>query len=104
MEKGGSAQRRECYRQSERAGRGNRMELQTAPAAFSTYIDLHLLVQAVVHDQAVSHSNPVWLHRMPRNIGIIAHVGIVKVGDSLLVGAGWCCKLHIRRSKRRHDE
>ena len=39
-----------------------------------TYIDFHLLVQAIIHNQTVGHPNPVRLHRMPRDIGIITHV------------------------------
>ena len=29
-----------------------------------TYINLHLLVETIVHDQAMGHPNPMGLHRM----------------------------------------
>ena len=68
-----------------------------------TYVDLHFLIQAVIHDQAVSHSYAVRFHWMPRNIGIVAHVRIVEVRNGLLLGASWCCDLHIHGGKRCHD-
>lgn len=39
-----------------------------------------MLVKAVVHDQAVSHPNAVWLHGMSSDVGIITHIRIVEVG------------------------
>lgn len=78
--------------------RGKRMRAHIAQP-FQTHIDFHLLIQAVVHNQAVSHSNPVRFHGMPRNIGIVAHVRIVEVRNGLLVAASWCRELHIHGGK-----
>ena len=78
------------------------MDVQVAER-HQTYVNFHLLIQAIVHNQAVSHSNPVRFHGMPRNIGIIAHVRIVEVGNCLLVGATWCRELYINGGKRCHD-
>lgn len=52
-----------------------------------TYINLEEFVNVVVHDQAVGQSNAMRLHGMARNVRIIANIGVVKVGDLLLVGA-----------------
>ena len=43
-------------------------------AVGKTYIYLHLLIQLIVHDEAVSHSYSVRLHRMSGDVGIIAHI------------------------------
>jgi hypothetical protein len=40
----------------------------------ATYVNLHLGVQAIIHDQAVGHPYAVRLHGMPRNVGIVADV------------------------------
>ena len=69
---------------------------------FLAYIDFHLLIQAIIHNQTMSHPNPVRFHGMPCNIGIIAHVRIVKVCNGLLVGASWYRELLIHRGKGRH--
>lgn len=50
-----------------------------------TYIYLHLLVQAIVHDEAVCHAYPMGFHGMPRDIGIIAHIGVIEVGHLFLI-------------------
>lgn len=44
-----------------------------------TYIYLHVLVQPIIHDQAMCHSNAVRLHGMAGDIGVVAHVGVVEV-------------------------
>jgi len=46
-----------------------------------TYIYFHLLVQTVVHYQAVSDSYSVRFHGMSSDVCIIAHVRIVEVRD-----------------------
>lgn len=46
-----------------------------------THVNLHLLVQAIVHDQTVGHPYTMRLHRMTRNVGIVSHVRIIKVGN-----------------------
>ena len=52
-----------------------------------TYIDFHVFVQAIVHDEAVSKPNPVRLHWVTSCVGIISYIGVVKVGNTLLVAA-----------------
>ena len=52
--------------------------------ALLTYINLHLLVDTVVHDQAMRQPNSMRLHRMPSDIRIISDIRIVEVSDSLL--------------------
>jgi len=47
----------------------------------SAYVNLHLGVQAIVHDQAMRHAYAVGLHGMSCYIGIVADVGVVEVGD-----------------------
>ena len=53
-----------------------------------TYINFHLFIEAIVHDQAVGHSYPMGLHGMPSDIGIVADVRIIEIGHCLLVGGG----------------
>lgn len=77
------------------------MNVQMTPCV-QTYIDFHLLVQPIVHDQTVGHSNPVRFHRMACNIGVVAHVGIVKVRHGLLFGACRRRGQHIYGGKGRH--
>lgn len=52
----------------------------------ATDIDFEILVDVVVHDEAVCQSDPVWLHGMASHVRIIANVGIIKVGNLLLAG------------------
>jgi hypothetical protein len=47
------------------------------------YVNLHLLVQAIVHHQTVGHPDAVRLHRMTRDVGVVANIGVVEVGDLL---------------------
>lgn len=54
------------------------------------YIDLEILVDIVVHHQAVCQSNPVGLHRMASNICIVANIRVIEVGN-LLLGGGKLC-------------
>lgn len=49
------------------------------------YIDFHLLVDTIVHDQAMRQPNTMRLHGMASNVGIIANIRVVEVGDSVLV-------------------
>ena len=51
------------------------------------YIDLHLVVEAIVHDETVAHANTVRLHRVSRSVMIVSNVLVIKVGD-LLPGFG----------------
>ena len=67
----------------------------------STYIYFHMLVQTIVHDQAVGHSNAVRFHGVAGNIGIIAHIRIVEIGS----GFRAVSVQHrlVERRQRRHD-
>lgn len=40
--------------------------------SWETHVNLHLFVQAVVHNQAVRHSYSVGLHGVPSDIGIVS--------------------------------
>lgn len=51
-----------------------------------THVDLHFLVEAIVHDQAVGHTYAMRLHGVARDVGVVAHIGVVEVGDLLVVG------------------
>jgi len=42
-------------------------------------------IDIVVHDQTVGEPDPVRLHRMASNVGIVSNVRIVKVGNLLLL-------------------
>jgi len=64
-----------------------------------THVDLHLLVQAIVHDQAVGHSNAVWLHGMSRDIGVVSDIRVIEVSDFLLGFGCPVCTQRIERSK-----
>lgn len=54
---------------------------------FWAYVDFHLLVDPIVHDQAVRQPNAMGLHRMTSNVGIVSHIGVVEVSNSLLTAA-----------------
>jgi hypothetical protein len=49
----------------------------------SAYVNFHLGVESVVHDQTMRHPYAMGLHGMASYIGIIAHVGVVEVGHFL---------------------
>lgn len=51
-----------------------------------SHVYLHLLVQSIVHNQAVRHAYPVRLHRVTRYVGIVSNIRVVEVSD-LLVGS-----------------
>lgn len=51
-----------------------------------TYVDLEVFVDVVVHDEAVCQADTVRLHGMASDIGIVANVRVVEVGDLLLRG------------------
>lgn len=57
---------------------------------FQTYVDLHLVIQAVVHDETVAHTDTMWLHGVSRAIVVVANVLVVEVSDAFL---GFCCVL-----------
>jgi hypothetical protein len=48
-----------------------------------TYIDFHLLVEVVLHDETVRQANSMRLHGMASHVGIIANIGVIEVGDLL---------------------
>lgn len=50
----------------------------------STYIDFHLGIYSIVHNQAVRQPDSVRLHRMASNVGIIPDIRVVEVGNPLL--------------------
>ena len=52
-----------------------------------THIDLQKLVDIVIHDQAMRQPDTMRLHRMAGDVGIIADIRVVEVGDSFLVHA-----------------
>jgi hypothetical protein len=49
-----------------------------------TYINLHLLVDPIVHDQAMRQPNSMRLHGMSSNISVVSDIRVVEVRDSLL--------------------
>lgn len=49
-------------------------------------VDLQLLVQPVVHDQTVSHANPMGFHGMAGVVCIVADIAVVEVRDLLRLG------------------
>lgn len=53
-----------------------------------TYVDFHLLIKTIIHDQTVGHAYPMGLHGVPGDIGIVAHIRIIEVSHSLLVVGG----------------
>lgn len=53
--------------------------------ARQTYIYFHLFIKSIVHHQAVGHSNAMRLHGVPSDIGIIAHIRVIEVGNALLI-------------------
>lgn len=67
-----------------------------------THIDFHLLVKAIIHDQAVCHSYAMRLHGMSSIISVISNIRVVKVGDLLCLstidawGIEWCIALGAR--------
>ena len=66
-----------------------------------TYIYFHFLIKTIIHDQTMGHSNPVRLHWMPGDVGIVANVRVVKVSYTFLVitiGKGL-----IKRGERCHE-
>lgn len=38
------------------------------------YVNLHLSIDSIVDQQVMSHSNPVWFHRMSRTVVVIAYI------------------------------
>ena len=47
------------------------------------HVDLHLLVQAIIHDQGVGHSDAMRLHGVTSVVGIVSDVRVVEVSDLL---------------------
>jgi hypothetical protein len=46
-------------------------------------VDFEVLVEAVVHDEGVCHTDAVWLHWVACVIGVVANVAVVEVCDLL---------------------
>jgi hypothetical protein len=61
------------------------------------YVDFHLGVEAVVHDQAMRHPYAMGLHGMASYVSIVAHVGVVEVGHFLRACPRALCKTVVRR-------
>ena len=49
---------------------------------------VHFLVEAVIYNEIVRHSHTMRLHGMPLAVMVVAHLGIVKVGNSAVGGGG----------------
>lgn len=47
------------------------------------YVYLHVLVESIIHDEGMTHSNPMWFHGMTRSISIISRES-VRVSRGLL--------------------
>ncbi len=69
-----------------------------------THIDFHSLINTIVHDQAMSQPYSMWLHRMARNVSIVANIGVVEVSHLWLVAGSEFCREGIERSKRCHGD
>jgi hypothetical protein len=52
-----------------------------ARSGCGTYIDFHVLVKAVVHDQAMGHSNTMRFHWMACTIVVVTHIGYLLVSS-----------------------
>lgn len=68
-----------------------------------TYVDLHLVVESIVHDQTMTHADTMRLHGVSRSIVIISNVLVVKVSHALLGLGGllsWDLKCLCARSCR----
>lgn len=65
-------------------------------------INLHLLVEGIVHDQTMGHPYAMWLHRVARDVGIVANVGVVEVGNLLAAIAGPIQVDGVKRWESRH--
>lgn len=50
------------------------------------HVNLHFLVKTIVHHETVRHTYAMRLHGVARNVGIVTHVGVVEVGDLLVLG------------------
>jgi hypothetical protein len=71
----------------------------------ATYVDFHLLVDAIIHNQTVSKPDSMRLHRMTSDVGIISNIGVVEVCHSDLgVGGAAVRTNRVDRGERiRHD-
>jgi hypothetical protein len=47
------------------------------------HVNFHLLVEAVVHDETVSHSDTMRLHWMAGIVGVVSDIRVIEVGDFL---------------------
>lgn len=72
-----------------------------------THVNLHLLINTIVHDQTVRQPNSMRLHGMTSNVGIVSNVRVVEVRNPLLAArpvCGWGVDGHERGHSRRHFE
>jgi len=67
----------------------------------STYVDLHMFVHPIVHDQGMCKPDSMRLHRMSSGVGIVANIRVVEVCNGLLV-RGFHHEGVNRRSDVRH--
>lgn len=69
----------------EKVDRWKRPETIGSPARVRghfTHVDLHVLVEAIVLDEVVSHPYPVWLHGMPLAIVVVSNLSCREHGTS----------------------
>lgn len=71
-----------------------------------THVNLHLLVQAIIHDQAVGHSYAMRLHGMSSIVGIVSDIRVVEVCDLLRLTSvdTWRIERRIALGARGHVE
>jgi len=60
-------------------------------------VDFHVLISAIVHDQAVGQPDSVRLHGMASDVGVVSNIGVVEVCNPLLVVSA----LEVRRIEGR---
>lgn len=72
---------RSLFKEERRDGKRQRVLLSRS-GFVSTHENLHVLVQAVVHNEGVAHPNSGRLHRMTWAIMVVANVGIEEVTNS----------------------
>jgi hypothetical protein len=68
-----------------------------------TYVNFHLLINSIVHDQAMRQPDSVRLHGMASNVGIVPHIRIIEVGNPLL-GTGAIQRRRVNGRERGHGE
>lgn len=48
-----------------------------------TYINLHLLVHAIIHNQAMRQPDAMGFHGMTSDIGKVSYIGVIEISDLL---------------------